>query len=268
MCKISRILFALLVFIVSPRIACFSQLIEKAPPSPVTVETGLNDSINREVEITDILLSGFKRTRPYIIQRELPFKKGDVVLSRDLVLKLSLCKQQLMNTSLFVDVDVNTVSLDSTHLLIDIHVKERWYLFPIPYFRIVSRNFNTWWVEENHSLDRIEYGLKFMQNNFTGRNDNLNIWLISGYTQQLSLRYENPNIDKKLRHGINVGFGIRRNRELNYVVDSNKQKFFKQPDRFLTNQHYFDFSYTYRPAIRTRQTLEQLIQALELTIPS
>jgi outer membrane protein assembly factor BamA len=239
---------------VSLRNACFSQLIEKAPPSPVTVITAPIDSVNRLIEITDILLSGFKRTRPYIIQREIPFKKGEKIWSNDLVAKLSLCKQQLMNTALFVDVDVRTIKLDSTLLLIDVHVKERWYLFPIPYFRIVSRNFNTWWVEENHSLNRVEYGLKFQQNNFTGRNDNFNIWMISGYTQQFSIRYENPNIDKSLKHGINIGFGFKRNRELNYKVDSNKQKFVKQEDRFLTNQHYVDFSYTYRPAIRTRHS--------------
>ena len=231
---------------------CLSQIIEKAPPSPVIVTTVPIDTVNREVEIVDVVLSGFKRTKPYIIQREVPFKKGEHIFSHDLTNKLNLCKQQVMNTSLFVDVDINTIKLDTTHYIIDIQVKERWYLFPIPYFKIVSRNFNTWWVEENHSLDRIEYGLKFMQNNFTGRNDNLNMWFISGYTQQFSLRYDNPNIDKSLKSGINLGFGIRRNRELNYVVDSNKQRFFRQPDRFLTNEHYFDFTYTYRPAIRTR----------------
>jgi hypothetical protein len=85
-----------------------------------------------------------------------------------------------MNTALFVDVNVKAVRQDSSNIFVDIHVKERWYFFPIPYFRIVSRNLNTWWVEENHSLDRVEYGLKFMQNNVTGRNDKLNLWFVSG----------------------------------------------------------------------------------------
>lgn len=234
-----------------------SQLIEKASPSPVTVIAPPADSLNASIVVSDIIITGFKKTKPYIIQREIPFKKGENVSRSDLPSKLSLCKQQLMNTALFVDADVKAVALDSNHIFIDIHVKERWYLFPVPYFRVVSRNFNTWWVEEKHNLNRAEYGLKFMQNNVSGRNDDLNLWLISGFTQQFSLRYNNPNIDNKLKHGINIGFGIKRNRELNYGMDSirpNKISFVKQDNRFIINQNYIDFAYTYRPAIRTRHT--------------
>jgi hypothetical protein len=172
--------------------------------------------------------------------------------------KLEKSKQQLMYTSLFVDVDVHAIRVDSAHAFINVHVKERWYLFPIPYFKIVSRNFNTWWYEENRSLSRTEYGLKFIQNNATGRNDNLNLWFIGGFTQQISLRYDNPSIGNKLQHGFNIGFGMKRNRELNYGMDTlkpNKWGWFKQEDRFVVKQTYADFSYTYRPAIRTRHSL-------------
>lgn len=255
--NLGRILFLLVLFYLYTWTNAYSQLIEKAPPSPVAVQAASIDSVDSVVVISDIVLTGFKKTKPYIIQREVPFKKGQSIASNELIEKLKLSKQQLMNSALFVDVDVRAVKIDSGHVFIDIRVKERWYLFPIPYFRIVSRNFNTWWVEENHSLDRIEYGLKFIQNNFSGRNDHLNLWIVGGYTQQFSVRYENPNIDNKLKNGINVGFGFRRNRELNYGMDSarpNKIGFFKQADRFLINEKYIDFAYTYRPAIRTRHT--------------
>lgn len=244
-------------FCLGVQINLFSQLIEKAPSSPVAVKAAPIDSISATVVVSEVVLTGFKKTKPYIIQREVPFKKGETVPSSELTDKLKLCKQQLMNTSLFVDVSVQVIKIDSGHVFVDIHVKERWYLFPIPYFKIVSRNFNTWWVEENHSLDKVEYGLKFMQNNVSGRNDNLNLWVVGGYTQQFSLRYDNPNIDNKLKNGINFGFGFRRNRELNYGMDSvrpNKISFVKEPDNFLINENYIDFAYTYRPAIRTRHT--------------
>ncbi|MEJ7678778.1 MAG: POTRA domain-containing protein [Segetibacter sp.] len=256
--NLCRILFLLLVLNLAA-ITSHAQLIEKAPPSPVAVVTAPADSLNALVIISDIIVTGFKKTKLYIIQREIPFKKGEYILRPDLTSKLNLCKQQLINTTLFVDVDVKPVMLDSNHAFIQINVKERWYLFPIPYFRIVSRNFNTWWVEENHNLNRVEYGLKFMQNNVTGRKDNVNIWLISGFTQQFSLRYENPNIDNKLKHGINIGFGMKRNRELNYGMDSikpNKIGFVKHDDRFIINQNYIDFAYTYRPAIKTRHAIK------------
>ncbi|MCW3079164.1 POTRA domain-containing protein [Segetibacter sp.] len=255
--NLGRTLFLLVLFFLFTWIKGYSQLIEKAPPSPVAVDTAPVDSFSVVVTVSDVVVTGFKKTKPYIIQREVPFKKGQSLASNELTDKLKLGKQQLMNTSLFVDVDIRAVKIDSEHISINIHVKERWYLFPIPYFRIVSRNFNTWWVEENRSLDRVEYGLKFMQNNVSGRNDNLNLWMVSGYTQQFSLRYDNPNIDNKLKNGINIGFGFKRNRELNYGMDSarpNKISFVKQADRFLLNEHYVDFAYTYRPAIRTRHT--------------
>ena len=246
--------FILLFFFVSLVTTGYAQLIEKAPSSPVAVTASL-DSLNSLVQITEINLRGFKRTKPYIIQREVPFKKNEYLLISELLAKLNLCKQQLMNTSLFVDVDIKPFKLDSSHIFIDIYVKERWYLFPIPYFNIVTRNFNDWWVNQNHRLDRVNYGVKFIQNNFTGRNDNLNIWVISGYTQQVSLRYDNPFLDKKLKHGLNVGIGFSRNREINYGLDTNIQKFLKTEDQFILNQSNIDLSYTYRPAIKTRHTL-------------
>lgn len=251
-----RILFVLVVLHLAG-LSAYSQLIEKATTSPVAVVTAPDDSLNALVVISDIIIRGFKKTKPYIIQREIPFKKGEYILRSDLESKLNLSKQQLMNTTLFVDVEVKPVMLDSNHVFVDINVKERWYLFPFPYFRIVSRNFNTWWVEENRNLNRVEYGLKFTQNNFSGRKDNLNLWLISGFTQQFSMRYDNPNIDNKLRHGINIGFGYKRNRELNYGMDSirpNKIGFVKHEDRFIIKQSYIDLAYTYRPAIKTRHT--------------
>ncbi len=257
----TRIFIVFFVLIIcGVNIQSYSQIIEKAPSSPVAVDTiasGGQGGVS--VQVNDIFLSGYKRTKPYIILREVPFKKGEKLTVPELNKKLRLCKQQLIYTALFVDVEVTPLKVDSAHVFIYIQVKERWYLFPIPYFKIVSRNFNTWWYEQNHSLQRVEYGLKFQQNNATGRNDNLNLWFINGYTQQMSLRYDNPNMGKSLQHGFNIGFGFRRNRELNYDMDSalpNKWGFYKEEDRFLITQGYIDFTYTYRPAIRTRHSIK------------
>jgi len=100
---------------------------------------------------------------------------------------------------LFEQVTVQSVFLDSTQVVIKINVRERWYLFPIPYFRWVDRNFNQWWNEQNRSLDRVNYGINLRQSNVTGNNDKLNAAFITGYTQQFSFRYQIPFIDKKLR---------------------------------------------------------------------
>jgi hypothetical protein len=123
-------------------------------------------------------------------------------------------------------------------------------LFPLPYFRLIDRNFNQWWVEEKGSLDRINYGLKFMQNNVSGRNDNLNIWLINGYSRQINLKYEQPFSNNSLTSGFSPGFFYIRQRELNYSTDLNKQVFFDQED-FVKQTIRAEFAYLYRPAIKT-----------------
>ena len=201
--------------------------------------------------ISKINLSGNKRTKSFIILRELAFIVGDSLTDIELQKLLVLTKQQLMNTSLFVDVNVYVSTRLNQSLIINVDVKERWYLFPLPYFRLVDRNFNQWWVEQNRSLERVNYGIKFTQNNFTGRNDNLDIWLITGYTNQMTLRYNLPFIDKKLKSGINIGFNSATQKELNYQTGDNKQLFFKQAE--ITKQILrFDFTYSFRPDVKKR----------------
>lgn len=248
MCKCR--IFLSLAFIIITTSECFSQLKDAIPQLPVN-NAAVTDTSKALVVIGDIIITGYKKTKSYIIEREVPFKQGDYLLRSELQAKLTLCRQQLMNTSLFVDVDVSMQQLNDV-VFVNIIIKERWYLFPLPYFRIVDRNFNEWWVQNKRSLQRVNYGLKFMQNNVSGRNDKLNIWLFGGYTKQVSFRYENPFIDKYLRHGINLGFAYSNNHEINYVTDSNKQRFLKDPNQFLTRTVSVDLGYSYRPAIKTR----------------
>jgi outer membrane protein assembly factor BamA len=201
--------------------------------------------------IDSIKLSGNKRTRNSIVQREIPFKTGEAYSVADLKRLLTLAREQLMNTLLFVDVVVYVARQDSQSVSIQVDMKERWYFFPMPYFRLVDRNFNQWWVEQNHSLDRVNYGLKFTQGNTTGRNDELNIWLITGYTQQVTLRYNIPFFDRKLKSGFNVGFIYGTQKEINYATGDNKQLFFKQ-DTTTRKLTHVDFTYSYRPDSRNR----------------
>jgi outer membrane protein assembly factor BamA len=228
---------------------CYAQ-----PAAPLTDTVFISTANNTPalVTIADIAITGNKKTKPYIIQREIPFKVGQFVLLTDLNDKLELCRQQLMNTALFVDVEVTVAKQQNELTFININVKERWYFFPLPYFKLIDRNFNQWWVEQKKSFDRVNYGLKFIQNNVSGRNDNLNIWLVSGYTQQLSFRYEHPFADKSLKHGFNTFFAYSRNREITYGTDAeNKQAFFKQDDFVRTNIRA-EATYSYRPKVKTR----------------
>lgn len=257
MLNLYRLLLLTIFFASGKGITCFCQPANILPQQdtmqqPTTDTSSAADTANRSVTIANVNITGFKKTKLYIIEREIPFKEGDNILRSNLQAKLTLCRQQLMNTALFVDVIVSIEREQSDLVFINVLIKERWYLFPLPYFKVVDRNFNEWLVQNKGSFQRVNYGLKFMQNNVSGRNDKLNIWLISGYARQATIRYENPFIDKQLKHGINVGFSYGRTHEINYATDFNKQKFLKVPDQFLISSLSVDLGYSYRPAIKTR----------------
>src|SRR5579872_2000726 len=80
--------------------------------------------------VSDILVQGNHITKNSIIYRELSFKKGDS-LAKDLwpdITKRS--KDNLMNTSLFNFVTIDTIRLATGELDVMVQVDERWYLYP------------------------------------------------------------------------------------------------------------------------------------------
>ncbi len=217
----------------------------------VPVDT-LKQDDSSTVFIAGITIYGNKKTRDFIINREIPFKQGDYVLARELDKKLRIAKEQLFNTTLFLSVSVTVANRYGQFVFISIDVKERWYIFPLPYFSLVDRNLNTWLVTYHHSFQRVNYGIKFLHTNFTGRNDHLTLWFITGYSRQISLKYNRPFFDKKLRNGYTVSFNYTRQRELNYGTSLSKEKFFKPDSLFLRKAISAEFDYIFRPGLRTR----------------
>ena len=212
------------------------------PPSPD----------DRLFVVRDIYVEGNKRTHKNIILRELFFKTGDAMLLQDLVRRFEGSRQQLMNTALFHEVVVALKSFQGYDVDIVITVKERWYIWPVPYFKPVDRNLNQWLVEQNASLSRVNYGLKLLHNNTTGRNDKLRVWLIHGYTRQLALNYDRPYIDKKMRWGFSTALMLGKNREINYNTIDDKQVFLKDDQGYLRNFFSATAELNYRPKIRTK----------------
>ncbi|HEV8270504.1 MAG TPA: POTRA domain-containing protein [Chitinophagaceae bacterium] len=204
--------------------------------------------------VREIAISGNKKTKESIILRELSFASGETYALSELVKKFEVARKQLLNTALFHEVVVALKSFEGNYVDILIAVKERWYLFPVPYIKFVDRNINQWIVEQNAKLDRVNYGLKFLYNNVSGRNDKLNLYLINGYTKQISLSYDRPYIDKNMKWGINTGIAIGRNREINYNTINDKQVFFKDTNNFVRSFFRVYGGATYRPAIKTRHS--------------
>lgn len=213
----------------------------------------------KELFIRNVIIEGNKKTKRYIVERELFFKKGDRTNEHQLAHQIELSQRQLVNTLLFLSVQINTRPAGEDMVDVVITLKERWYILPIPYLRMADRNFNDWWTTYNRDLDRLYYGLKFTYNNVSGRNDKFRLWLINGYARQVQMNYNLPNLGAKLNHGVGFNFNYSRVREVQYNTINNKQAFFPDTtERRIQNlsfvREFFraDVLYLYRPQLKAR----------------
>jgi outer membrane protein assembly factor BamA len=221
----------------------------EAPESPTPPPANMGPSTIRR-----ILITGQRRTRTYIIERELTLAEGRSYDVADIVSEIRTSRQNLMNTALFVDVSVTPCNWVGDSLDIAVDVKERWYWWPFLYVKPIDRNWNVWIDQYGLSLDRVNYGLKLKGDNVTGRNDKLNIWLLKGYTEQVTVKYFNPFADRSLRHGYGFEVSESRNREVNYSTSANRQQFFKDDAKFLRRQGHAALTYSYRKGSVDRHT--------------
>lgn len=239
-------------FIISLLCSCFAT----AQTDPVI---SIPDSIAIQpaatiIEVGNIEFTGNKKTKGIIMLREIPFKTGDIYPLDVLVEKFEDGRKQLMNTSLFHSVTIAAKNFEGSKINVIITVRERWYLFPLPYFKPVDRNLNQWLIEQKASLSRVNYGAKLLYNNVTGKNDKLRFKVINGYTKQLSFSYDRLYIDKKLKWGARVSFDAGKNKEINYNTIQNKQAFVKQEDVYTRRFINAYAEVTYRRAIKTRHS--------------
>jgi outer membrane protein assembly factor BamA len=228
----------------------FAQENEEKPPEDNKI---LQSSF---LTIRNVISTGNKITKSYILEREIPLKRDQKYTISDILKNIPQAKQNLLNTGLFLDVSVDFTNWTNDSLDILVDVKERWYYFPVPYFKPIDRNFNVWIKEYGANLSRVNYGIKLIGYNVSGRNDKLNIWLISGYSRQVVLNYTAPYFDKSLKNGISVDFQYAANKELNYITQDNKQSFYKDPGGFVTSRLRFGAGYSYRTGYIKRHTVK------------
>ena len=233
-------------------VLCCQQLFAQKTGESMITDTAALAAPETVFTIGEILISGNKKTKAVIILREIPFKTGEKYTLSTLVKKFEDARRQLMNTALFNSAVVSVNSFEETKVSVSVVLKERWYLFPWPYLKPVDRNINQWIVEQKASLSRVNYGGKLLYNNASGHNDKLRLYFISGYTRQFSFSYDRLYIDKKLKWGLNVGFAIGKNREVNYNTIKDKQVFLKDNNNYLRSFLNANAEITYRRAIKTR----------------
>lgn len=211
------------------------------------------DTTNVKTVVEDIILKGNKSTKENIILRELSFKKGDSILDSDWPKHLEDSRNNLLNTSLFNFVTIDTFTTEHK-TIVSVDLTERWYLWPAPYVQFSDRNFNTWW--ETKDFSRIDYGLYFTQENFRGRKEQLKIMIAMGYNQTFGLLYKIPYINKKKTLGLGFSAGFSGNHEVAVQTENNDQIFFKDRDKFVKKNTYSSFQLTYRKQFYVTHTFQ------------
>ena len=168
---------------------------------------------------TDIRFEGLKRTKVQIVMRERTFNIGQAILVNDTAQIFRRFTFNVFNTHLFnyAVYSIDSLKIDSlghSSGIVKVRVSERWYTFPSPIFELADRNFNEWWYDRNHDLRRVNVGIRFVQHNVRGRNEDLVAVVQEGFTRRYELGYSFPYINKAQTMGLKVGASYANNRDV------------------------------------------------------
>jgi outer membrane protein assembly factor BamA len=201
---------------------------------------------NATFRIADIQIEGNKKTKAPIILRELRLNIGDTINKRKIESFCKEAEENIMNLSLFNFVTVTTEEKEQ-EIIIFIQVKERWYLWPIPFVVLSDRNFNAWW--EKKDLHRFSYGLYIAKENCRGRNEKLQILAGIGYNRQIGFAYSIPYINKKKSWGISFVALDRKSHESSYITLENKENFIRIDENYAKMDFSSLVEFNYRKSI-------------------
>lgn len=199
-CKLTFLLvFVFLAHYLPGKAESYSQTVLLQDTSITANQEEGNDVL---VTIDKIFIVGNRQTKDNIILREMDVAEGDRLLLSELRQLLEQDKRKILNTQLFLTVNISLIQLSTNHVDLIIRVAERWYTVPSPYVRLADRNFNEWFTNQGMEWNRLEYGVRFFRYNFRGRNEKLYLYAQGGFTTQFAFRYNMPYIDRAQKNGL------------------------------------------------------------------
>lgn len=198
--------------------------------------------------VENIQIQGNKKTKSFIIERELSFKRGDTLWLPFLTKVFENSTNNLLKTSLFNFVSIDTLNTISNKTDILIQVTERWYLWPIPVFEQASRNVNTWIYEKDYK--KVNYGFFIAQANFRGRDELLRAIIRRGFREQYGFAYTIPHLFRNPYWGIEVKALYYRQKQVAYKTENNKPLYAFGSDYLYSNSNY-TLLISYRPQLYT-----------------
>lgn len=205
--------------------------------------------------VGEITVNGTRKTKVSYILRELDFSSGDRFALENWLARLELNENRLLNTGLFFHVDIRESEGEEECRNVHILVSESGRLSMNPIIELADRNFNVWWEEKDHILDRLNFRLSTRWSNQRGRNDYLRLSLQLGYTQKAELQYVLPFMNKFQKLGVGFGFLASRNKELYYATQENRQLFRIFENEYLLHRLRAQSSVFYRQKLYWTHTV-------------
>lgn len=207
-----------------------------APPDYVTIDT--------------ITISGNKRTRAEVVLRELDLHPGDTIPLDELDWRIVRNEFKLMNTGLFTRAQIIFSHWEGRTNRIALHIEllESIFVTPFPILEIADRNFNVWWETYNHSLRRLNFGVRFHHTNLTGRKDPLKAVVQLGFTKKFELIYTLPFFNKYKTLGANINWLHTREKEIGYNTVDNTLLYYRG-DEILLKRFRFGLGLRLRPQL-------------------
>jgi outer membrane protein assembly factor BamA len=193
------------------------------------------------IHIAGIEITGNKLTKEKIITRELNFKVGDSLStfesgknnwfsekrfapadSSQLKLFMTYSRENLINTKLFLTVNLSLIQLRDNHynLIIDVTERHYWWIFPV--VKLNAPNFNEWLRDIDWTA--LSMGLFFSHNNLFGTSHQTSIVGYVGKSYAAAWGYKIPWIGKGQKIGLTFGAAYQNLYTVEYGSLENKRQ--------------------------------------------
>lgn len=195
-------------------------------------------SAQENVTIEEICVLGNKKTKTSIILREMTLQIGMDLPESQLEREIERSKNNIINSNLFVYVNMD-YERDQNFIRINVEVKERLYLLPLPIIYLADRSFNEWWYNRDRDLKRVIYGVQLNHSNLSGNADVLKFKAYGGFVPYFELSYARPYINRKQSIGLKGGVFYSSQKSFAYRTDIDKLDFFDSENRNLWRKGAF-----------------------------
>jgi outer membrane protein assembly factor BamA len=210
------------------------------------------------LEVTQIDIRGNQQTRETTILRELDFKVGDSILQAHLPGRFERNKNNLLNTALFTEAELNIAewNVATGQIIVTVDVKEAWYIYVVPIVELADRNFNVWVQEHDAEFSRLNLGIRAIHINLSGIRDRLKVKGQVGYTRKFETEYQLPYFNRDKTLGLHLNLFMTANREVAYLSEGNKEVYYRDDNSDVFKRLRVQAGVQFRPNLYFQHEFE------------